>query len=48
MGDVGLHDLAEILVDVVPALHVHDAPLHVEQGFDELLRGRIGGFKNLL
>ena len=42
------HDLAEILVNIVPTFHVHNAPLDVKQGLDDLLRGRGGGLKNLL
>ncbi len=43
-----LYDLAKIFMDIVSALHVHDASFNVEQRPDELPRSLIGGLKNFL
>jgi hypothetical protein len=48
LGNVRFHYLTEILMDIITAFHVHDASFDVEQCFDELLRGRVSGLKNLL
>jgi hypothetical protein len=48
LSDVRLYDLAKIFMDIISALHVHDASLDVEQSPNELPRCLIGGLENLL